>query len=741
MKKTIFCLMVLTCSYKFSSSQLLSNIPVPEDIRFSEENKFANDRERVGGEYKNNYKYKDKINELIAWSNYEMKLLYKSGKVVYNDKITGFVQEVLKKVLVSEPDLIPEIKIYIIRSAYLNAFTFHSGEVFITLGLLAQLENEAELAYILSHEVSHYKLRHHVNNVVNSTNIQKKHRGSSYSSSEARELLEFAFSRELEFEADSLGFLYTKKSAYSSAAALGAMDVLQFSYLPINEIPFNIFDLFEDSIGVPKKYLLEKIHAIDFDSDREEDKRSTHPNVAKRRKYINLLAKRSGNNNGATYVVGKKEFIEIRNLARKEFCSILQMEKEGVSALYNSYVLYKENKTPETEYLLSSSLYEVAMEKQFNEFDKENEADNFKEGEIERAWFFLNELTAEQSVTLALYSAYKNFKKNNNEASKLMYEQLLKTLVNENSITLSDVKAFLTPIIPIKDTLVRDSIPLSEDEDSKYAKLRKQKYDQVTNVDTTLENSGLKFHYNFLKVLLDDKEFVEAMTKYENAKLKDATVENSKEKNAVRVTFGNKTANNRSKSSISNDAISVNKGLILCPIFTSYIYKPEDFFMMQTKQEKFSDEAATYFSKTKVPMDLFSIENLNLDDAKEYSDYCSLMDYVDEVLEKDSKYMPVAYPKVKDYLADKGYSHIVLNHYNESRVKRNNTAQAIFIGLIAFPLFPAAIYYISTKQLQQTCYIAAVDLNTHKVTLDKETILQHSKYKTPADFYFKYIKK
>ena len=48
-----------------------------------------------------------------------------------------------------------------------NAFAAPGGYVFITRGLLALLNNEAELAGVLSHEIAHVTYRHHLNAVRN----------------------------------------------------------------------------------------------------------------------------------------------------------------------------------------------------------------------------------------------------------------------------------------------------------------------------------------------------------------------------------------------------------------------------------------------------------------------------------------------------------------------------------------------------------------------------------------------
>jgi predicted Zn-dependent protease len=50
----------------------------------------------------------------------------------------------------------------ILNTESINAFATPGGYVFITLGLLNELQDEAELAGVLAHEIAHVLRRHHV---------------------------------------------------------------------------------------------------------------------------------------------------------------------------------------------------------------------------------------------------------------------------------------------------------------------------------------------------------------------------------------------------------------------------------------------------------------------------------------------------------------------------------------------------------------------------------------------------
>ena len=52
------------------------------------------------------------------------------------------------------------LRVYTIRDPSLNAFTYPTGSIYVHTGLLARLENEAQLAVVLAHEETHATHRH-----------------------------------------------------------------------------------------------------------------------------------------------------------------------------------------------------------------------------------------------------------------------------------------------------------------------------------------------------------------------------------------------------------------------------------------------------------------------------------------------------------------------------------------------------------------------------------------------------
>jgi len=80
------------------------------------------------------------------------------GGYLYKDKkLQIYVQQVMNKVY---PEYKGAITVRIIDSPSLNAFALPHGSIYIHTGMLARLENEAQMATILAHEGVHFTHKH-----------------------------------------------------------------------------------------------------------------------------------------------------------------------------------------------------------------------------------------------------------------------------------------------------------------------------------------------------------------------------------------------------------------------------------------------------------------------------------------------------------------------------------------------------------------------------------------------------
>ena len=97
------------------------------------------------------------IDEQVLWRRAQeaQQTLIQGGKLSDNSSLAAYVNRVTA---VLRPETCPsalKFKVYIINDPFMNAHAYPDGGIFITTGLLARLENEAQLAAILGHEMAH----------------------------------------------------------------------------------------------------------------------------------------------------------------------------------------------------------------------------------------------------------------------------------------------------------------------------------------------------------------------------------------------------------------------------------------------------------------------------------------------------------------------------------------------------------------------------------------------------------
>ena len=124
----------------------------------------------------------------------------------------------------------------IVDSKSVNAFALPGGYIYITRGMLAYLNSEAELAAVLGHEIGHVTARHSVRqqSTATLTGVLGAVLAASTGISGADSLTNMAstaivrgYGREHELEADRLGAEYLAKSGYDPEAMLEVVGVLK----------------------------------------------------------------------------------------------------------------------------------------------------------------------------------------------------------------------------------------------------------------------------------------------------------------------------------------------------------------------------------------------------------------------------------------------------------------------------------------------------------------------------------
>ena len=174
--------------------------------------------------------------ELALGAQYDPQVMATFGEYK-NDMILSFLKERTTEMgkISHRPNLVYHIKI--LDSPVVNAFAVPGGYIYLTRGILAQLNNEAELIGVLGHEMGHITARHSASQqtkqqlgqmVLMGTMIvsEKLAQYASYAM-QGMGLLFLKFSRDNEREADQLGVEYSSKTGYDAHKMADFFEVLK----------------------------------------------------------------------------------------------------------------------------------------------------------------------------------------------------------------------------------------------------------------------------------------------------------------------------------------------------------------------------------------------------------------------------------------------------------------------------------------------------------------------------------
>lgn len=157
---------------------------------------------------------------------------------VYPDaNLNQYVAGVGKKLAAvsHQPDL--EFHFQVLDSPVVNAFAVPGGFVYMTRGILAYLNDEAELAGVMGHEIGHVTARHSAKmysqaqvaqvGLVLGAALSKTFRQFAGLAQAGLTVLFLSFSRDHERQADDLGVLYASKAGYEGSRMSNMFITLQ----------------------------------------------------------------------------------------------------------------------------------------------------------------------------------------------------------------------------------------------------------------------------------------------------------------------------------------------------------------------------------------------------------------------------------------------------------------------------------------------------------------------------------
>lgn len=296
-----------------------------------------------------------------------------SKKLIFDKEFNDYTSSILNEVKTKNPNLkSKDLKLFVSKHNSANALSLLNGYIIMNMGLFKYLNNEAQFAAVVCHEIAHQELDHLQKNIL----YKAKQKKDGVYKKEAKEIKKKKYNqydkafdvikkhlftnskrhRKLEEQADSLGFELFKNTKYPKHEFLEVLKVFaELDSLPEISIDKSSYKKYFDLPEAPfkKEWLkMEDFNQYNYDHYKDKidkDSLSSHPEMAER---IDFLEKHHGTtdkistNNTKTY--DNSEFLELQKIARNEDISNLYyLEQYGLSIYLT---LYKMEKNGENDY-------------------------------------------------------------------------------------------------------------------------------------------------------------------------------------------------------------------------------------------------------------------------------------------------------------------------------------------------------------------------------------------------------
>ncbi len=106
--------------------------------------------------------FEDDEKRLWNRSEEEEQTIAKSGILYQDRELETYLNGVARKLEPPEAYQRIPFQIHVLKNPYCNAFAYPNGHIYVHTGILARIDNEAQLATLLAHEMTHATHRHQV---------------------------------------------------------------------------------------------------------------------------------------------------------------------------------------------------------------------------------------------------------------------------------------------------------------------------------------------------------------------------------------------------------------------------------------------------------------------------------------------------------------------------------------------------------------------------------------------------
>jgi Zn-dependent protease with chaperone function len=311
-------------------------------------------------------KVKDDYKEIYSHRLEQIKEVLSTTRAVTDPAVVKYLQTVVEKITGSNEELKNlNPRIVFSKDWWPNAYSMGEGTIIVNAGLFVYLKTEAELAFVLAHEIAHLYLNHsgrsvdrYVQTINSETFKSELKRLSKEEYMVNRQLEQLAktivfnnrkHSREYETDADRKAYEYLLKSGFYTGAVEAVLltldkvdDTAYFNPLQADKLlNFTNYPFKQKWIQKESAIFSEMKEEPNKKKEQEEDSLKTHPDCRKR---IELLHKNKIIISGNNFLVNESYFQKLQIDFLVEITEACYENNNLSRNLYYSLQMIQENR-------------------------------------------------------------------------------------------------------------------------------------------------------------------------------------------------------------------------------------------------------------------------------------------------------------------------------------------------------------------------------------------------------------
>jgi hypothetical protein len=686
---------------------LKSSGPVPVDFQnsihkiesdYASRNKHVKKQRKIKGQEKFNVATSYYINEMFL-----------SGNVVFGDPIGKYVNEVADSLLVNFPEIRKQVRFYITKSPVANAYSTDNGVIFINVGLIARVKNEAQLAFIIAHEVVHYYYKHNISIFLEKEKaFDKKEKDNSYRYlSLVEKLLAINYrSKEIEAFADREGLrTYYSSSSYDIGAIKDVFDVLLYSSYPFTNEPFDLSLLETKNMIIPDYYLVDEVDQINPNED-EADSLSTHPNVKKRKEGIQKLIDSIPIHGTKAFLHPESEFKYINALARFEVIRQLIISHELGEALFCTAEVLQEY--PDNFYLqkcFAATLYGISAYKTKEETSEIMKYYKDIKGEMRQVNFMVSKLNKRDLNILALNYVWRL----HNEHPEDNYLAEISKELFHNLVFDSNIKESFFQTKTLAELKLEQINP--EPEDTSSSNRHRKKHTRESKIDSTFTK------FAFIDLLSDSLFMADFRLQLRK---KDSTDEAENVRNYTYTPFN--SGIEKSKTKKRRDRKYIQKIVFADPYIIKLDSRKRDNVKYQESEASMAKVKGLMIEnadRAGLQMEMADAIGVGENGSNEFNEMSFVNEYISERFSQSKDGVISSFcTQYIDSLMQKNQTHYLGWMAITSIQKKKNIALLSIFSLVPY-LWPYTIYKFIVPRIHSYYYQVLFDVNTGKIVFAK----------------------